>query len=405
MKTLLRAVVVAASCVAHGAFASPIPRLNSTHVVVFDATNQEVLIDKDGRTAAPIASITKVLTAMVALDAKPDMRETLRVSGQDVDYVKRSSSRVAVGTEMSRRDALHLALMSSENRAASALSRHYPGGNTAFVQAMNQKAKTLGMTQTRLADPTGLSPANQASARDLVRMVLAAERYLPITQFSTSEGHTLPIGQRTLSYRNSNPLVGKPNWDIELSKTGYTQEAGRCIVMKLAAAGKELVVVLLGSQSSGARLADIQSIKRWVTGEAPRVVQSSHRLARTVEVRHAALKPSRLSLLRAKQNATRAADESHPKATVVLARQAAAAAKSAKVAKAKEAARAAKAPKSLKSSKVDHAAKSLKTVKVVKVSKGAKGANASKPRKVTVAPRIVKTVAKAKVAVQAKRRS
>jgi D-alanyl-D-alanine endopeptidase (penicillin-binding protein 7) len=313
MKTLIRAAVLAASCVAQGASAAPAPKLHSTHAVVFDATNQEVLLDKDGETAAPIASITKVMTAMVALDAKPDMRETLQVSGQDVDNVKHSSSRVAVGTEFSREDAMHIALMSSENRAASALSRNYPGGNPAFVQAMNVKARKLGMTSTNLEDPTGLSPHNQASAQDLVRMVLAAEHYQPITQFTTSSEHTLPIGHRTLSYHNSNPLVGKPNWNIELSKTGYTKEAGRCIVMKLAAAGKQLVVVLLGSQSSGARLADIQSIKRWVSGDGAVVAVHSHRLARTDEVRHAALKPSRTSLLRAKRSAAKESPEPHVK--------------------------------------------------------------------------------------------
>lgn len=327
MKTLVRVAVLAASWAAQGASASaaPAPKLHSTHAVVFDATNQEVLLDKDGKTAAPIASITKVMTAMVALDAKPDMRETLQVSGQDVDNVKHSTSRVAVGTELSRGDAMHLALMSSENRAASALSRNYPGGHTAFVHAMNVKAQKLGMTRTTLEDPTGLSPQNRASAQDLVRMVLAAERYQPITQFTTSSGHTLPIGHRTLSYHNSNPLVGKPNWNIELSKTGYTKEAGRCIVMKLAAAGKQLVVVLLGSQSSSARLADIQSIKRWVTGDRQLVAVESHRLAKTVEVRHAALTPSTASLLRAKRSTAKeppkvlAKLRAHPKAVKAIA--------------------------------------------------------------------------------------
>jgi D-alanyl-D-alanine endopeptidase (penicillin-binding protein 7) len=290
MKTLISVAILVASCAAQSAVAAPPPKLHSTYAVVFDATNQEYLLDKDGKTSAPIASITKVMTAMVALDVKPDLAETLRVSGLDVDRVKNSSSRVAVGTELSREDALHLALMSSENRAASALSRHYPGGNPAFIHAMNEKARKIGMTNTRLEDSTGLSPENRASARDLVRMVLAAERYDPITEFTTSSAHTLPVGERTLSYRNSNPLVGKPNWDIELSKTGYTREAGRCIVMKIAAAGKHLVVVLLGSQSSSARLADIQSIKRWVSGEPQLANAKPSRYVRTKEVRHAAVK-------------------------------------------------------------------------------------------------------------------
>lgn len=289
MRALINLAALAASCAVPLAFAGPLPQLNSAHAMVFDVTNQEVLLDKAGTTAVPIASITKVMTAMVALDAKPDMSETLSVSGQDVDVVKHSTSRVTVGTELSRQDALHLALMSSENRAASALSRHYKGGSPAFVRAMNEKARHIGMTSTRLADPTGLSPNNLASARDLVRMVLAAEHYKPITQFTTSSAHTLPVGARTLSYRNSNPLVGKPNWDIALSKTGYTLEAGRCIVMKMAAAGKNLVVVLLGSQSSNARLADIQSIRRWVSGGTQITERPPLRSVRTTEVRHAAL--------------------------------------------------------------------------------------------------------------------
>jgi D-alanyl-D-alanine endopeptidase (penicillin-binding protein 7) len=301
MKTIISVAVLAASCVAQSASAAGVPKLNSTHAVVFDATNQEFLLDKDGKTAAPIASITKVLTAMVALDAKPDMRETLQVSGLDVDLVKHSTSRVAVGTELSRTDALHLALMSSENRAASALSRNYPGGSLAFVRAMNEKARKIGMTRTSVEDPTGLSPQNQASAQDLVRMVLAAERYAPIARFTTSSEHTLPIGHRTLSYHNSNPLVGKPNWDIELSKTGYTQEAGRCIVMKMAAAGKQLVVVLLGSPSSSARMADIQAIKRWVSGGESHLAAAPSRFVRTTDIAHAAVRPTARSRLQSRR--------------------------------------------------------------------------------------------------------
>jgi D-alanyl-D-alanine endopeptidase (penicillin-binding protein 7) len=301
MKTLIRVALLAATCASQSAIASPLPKLNSAHAMVFDATNQEILLDKDGRTPVPMASITKVLTAMVALDAKPNMGETIQVSGQDVDTVKRSSSRVAVGTELTRKDALHLALMSSENRAASALSRNYPGGHPAFIRAMNEKARKLGMTSTYVEDPTGLSPTNRSTAQDLVRMVLAAERYAPITQFTTDDEHTLPVGNRVLNYHNSNPLVGKPNWNIELSKTGYTQEAGRCIVMKLAAAGKDLVVVLLGSQSSGARMADIQAIKRWVSGEGAQVAAAApRRLVRSTELRHAAVKLSKAELRKAR---------------------------------------------------------------------------------------------------------
>lgn len=291
MKSIITAILLAFSYAAQAA-----PALHSEHAVVFDATNQEVLLEKNANTPAPIASITKVMTAMVALDARPNLNEPLKVSHEDVDTLKNSSSRVAVGTELTREEMLHLALMSSENRAAHALSRYYPGGEDAFVSAMNRKARSLGMTSTQLADPTGLSPANHASAHDLVRMVLAAERYEPITQYSTTSSAQMPIGSRVLSYKNSNPLVGKPNWNIELSKTGYTREAGRCIVMKMAAAGKKLVVVLLGSQTPSARLADIQAIKRWVTGEQePVVARAKKRGSDTVLAKKGGLRMASLA--------------------------------------------------------------------------------------------------------------
>lgn len=263
MKTLIASILLAFSCAAQAGT----PALNSRYAAVYDMTNQQFVLEKNADTPAPMASITKVLTAMVALDAKPDMSETLTVTSNDVDTLKNSGSRVRVGTEMSRKDMLHLALMSSENRAASALSYNYPGGHDAFINAMNQKARSLGMTQTSVADSTGLNPRNHSTARDLVKMVMAADDYAPITRFTTTQGYDLPVGSRTLTYRNSNPLVGKPNWDIELSKTGFTREAGRCIVLKIAAAGKEYAVALMGSQSSGARLADIQAIKRFVSGQ------------------------------------------------------------------------------------------------------------------------------------------
>lgn len=263
MKTLIASILLAFSCAAQAGT----PALNSRHAAVYDITNQQFVLEKNADTPAPMASITKVLTAMVALDAKPDLSETLKVTTNDVDTIKHSRSRVGVGTELSRQDMLHIALMSSENRAASALSYNYPGGHSAFIAAMNQKAKALGMTQTRVEDSTGLNPENHSTARDLVKMVMAADDYAPITRFTTMSDYELPVGSRTLTYRNSNPLVGKPNWNIELSKTGFTQEAGRCIVLKIAAAGKEYAVALLGSQSSGARLADIQAIKRFVSGQ------------------------------------------------------------------------------------------------------------------------------------------
>lgn len=279
MKILMSVFALVAGLASHAAEAAPpTPRLYSAHAVVYDADSQEALLEKNAGTAVPFASITKLLTAMVALDADPDLDEMLSVSERDVDLLKHTSSRIAVGTTLSREDMMHLALMSSENRLASALSQQYPGGHAAFIAAMNAKAAQLGMVNTHVEDPTGLSPNNRASAEDLVRMVLAADRYAPIRRFTTSTGYTLPLASRTLAYHNTNRLVGNPDWNIELSKTGYTREAGRCIVMKLEAAGRHLVVVLLGAPSSNARFADLFSIRRWITGEpAQPVLMAAHR--------------------------------------------------------------------------------------------------------------------------------
>src|SRR3569623_468792 len=268
MKILMSVIALVAGVASHAAVAAPpMPRLNSAHAVVYDADNQETLLEKNAGTAVPFDSITKLMTAMVALDADPDMNEMLSVSEHDVDLLKHTSSRIAVGSTLSREVMIHLALMSSENRLASALSQQYPGGHGAFIAAMNAKAAQLGMVNTHVEDPTGVSPNNRASAQDLVHMVLAAERYEPIRQFTPSTSNLQPVASRTQAYHNTNRLVGNPDWNIELSKTGYTSEAGRCIVMKLEAAVKHLVVVLLGAPSSNARFADLFSIRRWITGE------------------------------------------------------------------------------------------------------------------------------------------
>ncbi|GAB3644767.1 D-alanyl-D-alanine carboxypeptidase family protein [Ramlibacter alkalitolerans] len=268
MKSAALVIVLLAAVAANAA-----PRLNSNHAVVYDATSGKVLLEKNADTPAPIASVTKVLTAMVALDAQPDLAEPLTVADEDVDRLKASSSKLPVGTSLPRKDMLHLALMSSENRAASALARHYPGGKPAFVRAMNVKAKLLGMDGAVMRDPTGLNPGNRATARDLVRMVLAAESYEPITLFTTSTQYSGPVA-RAAAFHNTNPLVASPSWKVELSKTGYIQEAGRCIVMKLQEAGKELVVVLLGANSPQKRTADLIAIKNWVDGGATEAVAS-----------------------------------------------------------------------------------------------------------------------------------
>jgi D-alanyl-D-alanine endopeptidase (penicillin-binding protein 7) len=201
---------------------------------------------------------------MVALDAKPDLNEILSITDEDVDVLKGTRSRLKVGTQLSREEMLRLALMSSENRAASALSRHYPGGRDAFIAAMNQKAQALGMTESRFADPTGLTAANVASAQDLVRMVAAAHRYPLIREFSTAPGDELVVAGRTQQFNNTNSLVKSPAWEIGLSKTGYINEAGKCLVMQAWLNNKPTIIVLLDSWGKMTRIGDANRIKRWI---------------------------------------------------------------------------------------------------------------------------------------------
>jgi len=242
--------------------------VQSASALVLDQATGAVLYEKNAQAVLPIASITKLMTAMVALDAMPDLNETLRVSDDDVDVLKGTRSRLKVGTRLSREEMLRLALMSSENRAAAALSRHYPGGREAFVAAMNQKAQALGMTESRFEDPTGLTAANVSSARDLVKMVDAAHRYPLIREFSTSAGDQLVIAGRTQQFNNTNSLVKSPAWDIGLSKTGYINEAGKCLVMQAWLNNKPTIIVLLDSWGKMTRIGDANRIKRWVESAA-----------------------------------------------------------------------------------------------------------------------------------------
>ena len=240
------------------------PKLASSSVAVIDQTTGDVLYEKNANLVVPIASITKLMTAMVALDAQPSLAETLTVSEADVDTLKGTHSRLSVGTQLTREEMLRLALMSSENRASSALSRHYPGGRSAFVAAMNQKARELGLTETHFSDPTGLTPANVSSARDLVKMVGAAHQYPLIREFSTSEEHQVAIKGRAQTFRNTNALVKSDSWIIGLSKTGYISEAGKCLVMQVWLNNKPTIIVLLDSWGKVTRIADAQRIKRWI---------------------------------------------------------------------------------------------------------------------------------------------
>jgi len=244
--------------------------LRSSSALVLDADTGEVVIDKNADTVTPIASITKLMTAMVVLDANLPLDEPLDVDLGDLDMIKGSSSRLSMGIELPRREMLRLALMASENRAASALARHYPGGTPAFVAAMNAKAASLGMTRSHFDDSTGLSPSNVSTARDLARMVEAAAAYPLIREFSITPSHVVevqPTG-RVLGFNNSNRLVQSSAWDIQLQKTGYIREAGRCVVMLVQIASKPVVIVLLDSVGKYTRLADATRVKHWLeTGQ------------------------------------------------------------------------------------------------------------------------------------------
>ena len=238
--------------------------LESDKAVVFDARTGQILYAKNAERRAPIASITKLMTAMVVLDAKPDLRELLAVGEEDVDVLKGTRSRLKVGTLLAREEMLRLALMSSENRAASSLSRHYPGGREAFVAAMNQKAQALGLTDTRFEDPTGLTAANVSSPRDLAKMVDAAHQYPLIREFSTAAEGEFNIAGRQQQFRNTNTLVKSPAWEIGLSKTGYINEAGKCLVMQAWLNHKPTIIVLLDSWGKMTRIGDANRIKRWI---------------------------------------------------------------------------------------------------------------------------------------------
>jgi len=238
--------------------------LQSSAVLVLDQATGAVLFEKNPNAVLPIASITKLMTAMVALDAKPDLKESLAIGDEDVDLVKGTRSRLKVGTHLEREEMLRLALMSSENRAASALSRHYPGGREAFIAAMNQKARALGLVDTRFQDPTGLTAANVSSPRDLAKMVDAAHQYPLIREFSTTSEGEFSISGRPQHFRNTNTLVKSPTWEIGLSKTGYINEAGKCLVMQAWLNNKPTIIVLLDSWGRMTRIGDANRIKRWV---------------------------------------------------------------------------------------------------------------------------------------------
>jgi D-alanyl-D-alanine endopeptidase (penicillin-binding protein 7) len=246
-------------------------RLASANAVVWDTAAQRPIYAKAADEVTPIASLTKLMTAIVVLEAAQSPDEMLEIETNDFDFLKGSRSRLRMGVTLSRSEMLRLALMSSENRAASSLARHYPGGTPACIAAMNAKARALGMTRTHYSDPTGLSAANVSTANDLAKLVQVAAEYPLIREFSTTPAHYVelqPTG-RLLGFNNSNALVKNLAWDIQLQKTGYIREAGRCLVMLTNIGSRPLVIVLLDSSGKLTRLGDAQRVKHWVeTGEA-----------------------------------------------------------------------------------------------------------------------------------------
>ena len=238
--------------------------LKSSVALVIDQDTREVLFSKNDHAILPIASLTKLMTGVVISGAKLPLDEMITVTQDDVDTEKHSRSRLRVGTTLTRGELLHLALMSSENRAAHALGRTYPGGMGTFVNLMNAKAKMLGMHDTSYAEPTGLSSLNQSSAQDLATLVNAAHSDPMLRELTTSPGFQVEVGNRTLQFNNTNRLVKNPTWDIGLQKTGFINEAGQCLVMQTKIAGRKLIMVFLDSAGKLSRIADAERVRRWV---------------------------------------------------------------------------------------------------------------------------------------------
>lgn len=242
-------------------------RLTASAALVVDAEGGRVLYKKNELAVLPIASLTKLMTALVIAQSGLPLDEPLTITQDDVDTARNSRSRLRVGTTLPRGEALHLALMSSENRAAHALGRTFPGGLQAFVDAMNNQARLLGLEHTTFVDPTGLSNRNQSNARDLAILARAASRHALLRDYSTTERYQAAFGKRTLQYVNSNRLVKDKDWDILLQKTGYIVEAGQCLAMQARIGNQEVILVLLDAGSKSARSADAQRLRRWVVAE------------------------------------------------------------------------------------------------------------------------------------------
>jgi D-alanyl-D-alanine endopeptidase (penicillin-binding protein 7) len=238
--------------------------LSSNAALVIDESTAEVLYERNAAAVLPIASLTKLMTALVVLESRQDMDEILTVTQDDVDTIKHTTSRLPIGAQLARSEMLHIALMSSENRAASALGRNYPGGLSAFVNAMNAHAALLGMADTHYVEPTGLSSENVSSARDLAHLVWAAQAHPLIKTYSTHTDFAVDVGGPVLQYRNSNRLVRGSDWDIVLQKTGYIAEAGRCLVMQAVVEGRPVIMVFLDAKGKFSRSADANRVRHWL---------------------------------------------------------------------------------------------------------------------------------------------
>ena len=240
------------------------PALKSQAALVVDQDSGEILFGKNADSKLPIASLTKLMTAVVTLDAELDPAEPVTITKADVDRLRGSHSRLQVGTTLTRDEMLHLALMASENRAASAIANSYPGGRDSCVLAMNLKAQLLGMTGTRFEDGTGLSGHNVSTAQDLAKLVQAAHAYPRIREFTTSTSYQVKVGRRSMRFGNTNNLTRSSRWEIGLSKTGYIAEAGRCLVMQVTLTGRSIIIVLLDSWGKYTRVGDATRIRQWL---------------------------------------------------------------------------------------------------------------------------------------------
>ncbi len=247
-------------------------KLRSASVMVMEADTGEVVFQKNSEAVVPIASITKLMTAIVTMDRVEqgglDMDQRVVLTKEDVAAIRRTRSRLRTGATYTRDELMLLSLMASENKASAALARSYPGGMDAFVDAMNRKAEELGMTESRFVEPTGLSSGNVSSARDLVKLVSAAHGYEKIREYSTRSRASVKDRKRTLNFANTNGLVRNARWEIGLSKTGYISEAGRCLVMRVRLASRDLIVVLLDSWGKQSRIGDANRLKKWLESSA-----------------------------------------------------------------------------------------------------------------------------------------